>query len=171
MIGMLLICEKAALANLEASTAIEDPGFSSANTGYFLDDTGGPTFLDTAETPNTIDYSSTINWIFTIDIAPGKPNEGSFDDASGPYGFLDTRGTVVTLNFLRAGGGTMTIGINSNGQIVGNCYDCTAARRLTARDGLAPVPEPNTFLFLAGCLATLAMIFRKLNRRPVVAPI
>lgn len=157
--GMLLICEKAALANLYPFTTIDNPSVTDATyiqeidardqvVGYFFDDTGAPGSLDAAGTATTLDDFTVNSWIFTFAIKDTKPSQGFFDDATGRYGFLDTDGDGATLNFPWAAGGTVTIRV----------YDRIGGRHSSAEPG---VPEPNTLPLLAVCLAVLAVAFRR----------
>lgn len=192
LFGMLLICEKASLANLtdsspklEAATyGIDDrvpieqflreiDTAGAANTEIDAgNQTGGHFFEakadgvhDTAASLTAFNDGSVPNWIAMLAFNHRNRSEKSFDDASGRHGFLDSGGTVVTLTDPRDGGGTVTIGINSNGQIVGNVYDWTHARGFLPKPRIADTPEPNALPLLGGCLSALAIAFhRKRNR-------
>lgn len=182
MIGMVLIGGKAALANItdaiddfDGRITIVDPstaGNSSQqidadgqSVGYFFDITGADGLQDAARMFSTLNGAGFPNWIMTLGIKDRKQIEPYFDDAAGWHGFLDREGTVVTLSDPRGGGGTISIGINSYGQIVGNVYDWKRGRGLPIMPRLSEASEPKALPFLAGCLPFIVVMALRRRRK------
>jgi hypothetical protein len=182
---MVLIGGKAAWANITSAIddfdgrlTIEDPstvGNSSQqidadgqSVGYFFDITitGASGLQDAVRMFSALNGAGFPNWILTLAMNDHKQIEPYFDDATGWHGFLDQEGTVVTFSDPKGGGGTISIGINSYGQIVGNVYDWKRGRGLPDMPRLSEASEPKALPFLAGCLPfVVVMALRRKRKR------
>jgi hypothetical protein len=109
----------------------------------------------------TIDVPGAIFGTFAKGINGNAQIVGFYINSTGDHGFLDTGGSLTTID---VPGATQTeaFGINDSGQIVGFYIDTNQVGHgfLAAP---TVVPEPITVLLSAGCLIGLAVALRRLR--------
>ncbi|HUI77329.1 MAG TPA: hypothetical protein VLY24_05420 [Bryobacteraceae bacterium] len=166
---------------ITGEVAIEDPSRAAEIseqvmddgqlTGYLSEGAITGSYLDAANFYNAIDNANLAKWVFALaDSYYREPDERYLDDATGPHGWLDSRGTVVTISDPSGGGGKLNIGINSNGQIVGLVYNRWGVQSIAQRADpqLSEATEPRSFPLLAGCLAVVVIAARRVRARNAV---
>jgi hypothetical protein len=145
-------------------TSDQNNNDSAVAAAFSIDGTAAD-FLQASGILHTLTDGSVPNWIMGPAINRRSQIDGSFDDATGQHDLLDSGGIVVTLRDPHRGGGAVTVGINSNGQIVGNVYSLIGDRSLSERPRIAEAREPSAFPFLAGCVPVVALVLLRRRKR------
>ena len=161
LFGMFWNCGKAVFADINPFTIDDYRASDETDAGEIEINDSGPLAVRFEEaTATTIHDPTAANEPFPDWINAGGPVFEFLQDAAGLDGSVDTDGTFVTLTDPSAGGGTVVIGINSNGQIVGTFHNRTMAHHFRAKSNLADVPEPSTLPLLAVCWVAILMVSR-----------
>jgi hypothetical protein len=146
------------------ATSDQNNNDSAVGAAFSIDATAAD-FLQASGILNTLTDGSVPNWIMSLAINRRSQIDGSFDDAIGLHRLLDSGGIVITLRDPHRGGGAVTVGINSSGQIVGNVYNLIGDRGFSERPRIAEAREPSAFPFLAGCVPVFALVFLRRRKR------